>query len=108
MTNRWLKLLSIFLSLVLIFNLLPLQVLASNIDDTPPLQLSTLPEDGSSGSITGYQRLDTATVVEEDASRRGEYHKEFVLNNGLRHPYSLWSIVAVMKAVAVCPEGKEL
>ena len=84
MTNRWLKLLSIFVSLVLIFNLLPLQALASDIDDTPQLPLSTLPEDGSSGSTTGYQRLDTATVVEEDTSRRGEYYKEFVLNNGLR------------------------
>ena len=29
MTNRWLKALSIFLSLVLIFNLLPLSVLAA-------------------------------------------------------------------------------
>ena len=84
MTNRWLKLLSIFVSLVLIINLLPLQALASDIDETPQLPLSTLPEDGSSGSTTGYQRLDTATVVEEDTSRRGEYYKEFVLNNGLR------------------------
>ena len=31
-----------------------------------------------------------------------------MLYHGLRWPYSLWSIVAVMKAVAVCPEGKEL
>ena len=31
-----------------------------------------------------------------------------MLYQGLRWPYSLWSIVAVMKAVAVCPEGKEL
>ena len=84
MTNRILKLLSIFVSLVLIINLLPLQALASDIDETPQLPLSTLPEDGSSGSTTGYQRLDTATVVEEDTSRRGEYYKEFVLNNGLR------------------------
>ena len=35
MTNRILKLLSIFVSLVLIFNLLPVQVLAAGIDDTP-------------------------------------------------------------------------
>ena len=31
-----------------------------------------------------------------------------MLYRGLRWPYSLWSIVAAMKAVAVCPEGKEL
>ena len=84
MTNRWLKMFSIFLSLVLIFNLLPLQVLASGVDDTPQLQLSALPDDGTSGSATAYERLDTATIVEEDTSRRGEYYKEFVLNNGLR------------------------
>ena len=31
-----------------------------------------------------------------------------MLYHGLRCPYSLWSIVAVMKTVAVCPEGNEL
>jgi len=31
-----------------------------------------------------------------------------MLYHGLRWPYYLWSIVAAMKAVAVCPEGKEL
>ena len=31
-----------------------------------------------------------------------------MLYHGLRWPYSLWSIVAVMKTVAVWPEGKEL
>ena len=84
MTNRWLKMFSIFLSLVLIFNLLPLQVLASGIDDAPQPSLSVLPDDGSSGSAEIYERLDTLTIVEEDTSRRGEYYKEFVLNNGLR------------------------
>ena len=29
-----------------------------------------------------------------------------MLYQGLRCPYSLWSMVAVMKAVAVCPEGR--
>lgn len=84
MTNRWLKMLSIFLSLVLIFNLLPLQVLAAGVDDALQPSLSVLPDDGSSGSAEIYERLDTLTIVEEDTSRRGEYYKEFVLNNGLR------------------------
>ena len=30
-----------------------------------------------------------------------------MLNQGLLQPYSLWSMVAVMKDVAVCPEGNE-
>lgn len=30
------------------------------------------------------------------------------LNHGLLHPYSLCIMVATIKAVAVCPEGKEL
>ena len=84
MSTRLLKLLSIFVSLVLIFNMLPLQVLAAGVGDTPQSQVSALPDSSSSGSATAYQRLDTATIVEEDVSRRGEYYKEFVLNNGLR------------------------
>ena len=31
-----------------------------------------------------------------------------MLNQGLRRPYSLCRIVAAMKAVAACPDGKEL
>jgi hypothetical protein len=31
-----------------------------------------------------------------------------ILYHGFFHPYSIWSIVADMNAVAVCPEGKEL
>ena len=31
-----------------------------------------------------------------------------MLNHGLLHPYSLSNNAAVMNAVAVCPEGKEL
>ena len=31
-----------------------------------------------------------------------------MLSHGLRPSYSICSIVAVMNAVAVCPEGKEL
>ena len=84
MTNRWLKMLSSFLCLVLIYNLLPLQVLASGVDDALQVQSSALPDDGSSGSAVTYERLDTLTIVEEDTSRRGEYYKEFVLNYGLR------------------------
>ncbi len=84
MTNRWLKALSILLSLVLIFNLLPLSVLAAEA------QAALLQEDTQSSAAADtevtlpYERLKTITVVEEDISRRGEYSKEFVLNNGLR------------------------
>ena len=30
-----------------------------------------------------------------------------MLNHGLLQPYSLWSMAAVMNAVAVCPDGNE-
>lgn len=71
--------LSIILALVMIFNILPLQVFSADdfvIEDATS-------EEAPSGS-SSYERKDTVKVVEEDTSKRGEYYKEFVLNNGLR------------------------
>lgn len=65
MTNRWLKILSIFLSLVLTFNLLPLSILVSGINDTQKQQLSDLSNTSilSLGKIGGQNWLNFGSAI---------------------------------------------
>lgn len=80
--------LSILLALVLVINLLPLNVLSIGTS------ISVEEDDNTVTTVTTpYERSSTAKIVEEDTSKRSEYYKEFVLNNGLRmatvYPYAV-------------------
>ena len=72
------------LTLALLISCVPNQVYAMDgvaptdlleATNTAVLQSDTAPDD----------TLSTARIVAEDASRRGEFYKEYVMNNGLRY-----------------------
>ena len=71
--------LSILLVIVLLINLLPASALA--IGNSIAIDEAS---DAAMVVATPFERGSTAQIVEEDTSKRGEYYKEFVLNNGLR------------------------
>ena len=73
----WRKTLSMILVLTLLVSVIPLQVYAIAGDALA----STLTDNDVA---TLHESLATQRVVEEDESKRGEFSKEFVLNNGLR------------------------
>ena len=80
--NIWLRVLSMILTLALLISCVPNQVYALagealadllEATDTAVLQPNATPN----------PVLSTAHIVAEDASRRGETYKEYILNNGL-------------------------
>lgn len=71
--------LSILLVIVLLINLLPASAVA--IGNSIAIDEAS---DAAMVVATPFERGSTAQIVEEDTSKRGEYYKEFVLNNGLR------------------------
>ena len=73
----WRKTLSMILVLTLLVSVVPLQVYAIAGDALA----STITDDAV---VSLLEPLATQRVVEEDESRRSEFSKEFVLNNGLR------------------------
>lgn len=73
----WRKTLSMILVLTLLVSVIPLQVYAIAGDALA----STVTDDAV---VSLQEPLATQRVVEEDESRRSEFSKEFVLNNGLR------------------------
>ena len=73
----WRKTLSMILVLTLLVSVVPLQVYAIAGDALA----STITDDAV---VSLQEPLATQRVVEEDESRRSEFSKEFVLNNGLR------------------------
>ena len=73
----WRKTLSMILVLTLLVSVIPLQVYAIAGDALA----STITDDAV---VSLQEPLATQRVVEEDESRRSEFSKEFVLNNGLR------------------------
>ena len=74
MNGIWKKLLSLFLALTLALQLLPVQAMATELQESESLtvedQETTVTED--------------ATIVAEVPSGRDEFQKEFILSNGLR------------------------
>ena len=91
MTNKLFKALSLFLVAVMVFQLLPVNLIVIAADSANIVGSASATQ--SATLHTGYQRLKTTDVVEEDITKRGEYYKEFVLNNGLRmatlYPYAV-------------------
>ena len=80
--NLWLRVLSMILTLALLISCVPNQVYAMagverllEATDTAVLQPDATPE----------PTLGTARIVSEDTSRRGEFYKEYIMNNGLRY-----------------------
>ena len=78
MSKRLLKLCSIMLTLVMLFNMLPHQVLADTLT-TEEMNLT------SPGVSSGKVEFDTSAldVVEEVTENRTEFSKEFRMSNGL-------------------------
>ena len=91
MTNKLFKVLSLFLVAVMVFQLLPVNMIVIAAESANIVGSASATQNATLN--TGYQRLKTAEVVEEDVTKRGEYYKEFVLNNGLRmatlYPYAV-------------------
>ena len=91
MTNKFFKVLSLFLVAIMVFQLLPANMAAFAANSINTAESADTIQ--STGLHTGYKRLQTAQIVEEDISKRGQYYKEFVLNNGLRmatlYPYAV-------------------
>lgn len=72
MTKRFLRLCSILLSLVMVFNMIPLRAIAEEYAVSSPATVSAENTDVSNSQI-----------VEEVEEHRTEFSKEFKLNNGL-------------------------
>ena len=73
MKGIWKKLLSILLALTLVLQMLPVQAIATELQESEAL---TRKEDVTT--------TENATIVAEIPSGRGEFQKEFQLSNGLR------------------------
>ena len=78
MKKKILQLISTFLVLVLLANMLPLQIFAENLQ-TEAADLTT----ETDKTITQPLAPEEATVVAEITENRTEYSKEFLLSNGL-------------------------
>ena len=78
MSKQFAKLCSIVLTLVMLFHMLPHQILADMIS-TEEMEIP------SGGITTETEELDTSalTVVEEVTDKRTEFSKEFKMSNGL-------------------------
>ena len=91
MSNKLFKVLSLLLVAVMVFQMLPVNVIVMAADSANAVGSVSATQNAT--LHTGYQRLKTAEVFEEDITKRGEYYKEFVLNNGLRmatlYPYAV-------------------
>ena len=74
MKSIWKKLLSLFLALTLAMQLLPVQAMAAELQESKSLTV----EDRET-TVT-----EDATIVAEVPSGRDEFQKEFILSNGLR------------------------
>ena len=78
--KTWQHILSMILVLTLLVSSVPVQVYAIAGD----VLVSALQADANDTAVLGQELLATQRVVEEDESKRSEFSKEFVLNNGLR------------------------
>ncbi len=73
MSRTFLKLCSLVLSLVMVFQLLPLNALAAELNLGDSADVSANPSSSNSGD---------ASIIAEITSRRSEYSKEYLLSNG--------------------------
>ena len=78
--KTWQHILSLILVLTLLVSSAPVQVYAIAGDALA----SALQADADDTATLGQELLATQRIVEEDESKRSEFSKEFVLNNGLR------------------------
>ena len=78
--KTWQHILSMILVLTLLVSSVPVQVYAIAGDALA----SALQADADDTATLGQELLATQRIVEEDESKRSEFSKEFVLNNGLR------------------------
>ena len=83
--NSWIKLLSLILVISLLTTSLPSQVFAAAGD----VLISAFEHINANEAValdetTGQALYGTECIVKEDESKRGEFYKEFILNNGLR------------------------
>ena len=81
MNSLWNKLWCVILSLALLINLLPASALAADIPMEQAVVQHWVEDPPVDATEEATQPLE---IVSEDTSKRGEYYKEFVLNNGLR------------------------
>ena len=77
MVNRFIKLLSMFLAVVLLVNMLPLGIMAQDLQNNLSVK-PTVTETAAEADIKD------AEIVAEIPEKRTEYSKEFQLSNGLR------------------------
>ena len=82
--NIWLRVLSMILTLALLISCVPNQVYA--MDGVAPTDLLEATDTAAlQPDATPEPTLGTARIVSEDTSRRGEFYKEYIMNNGLRY-----------------------
>ena len=77
MANRFIKLLSMFLAVVLLVNMLPLGIMAQDLQNSLSAN-TTVTETVDEADIANAQ------IVAEIPEKRTEYSKEFLLSSGLR------------------------
>ncbi|MBQ7345962.1 MAG: DNRLRE domain-containing protein [Oscillospiraceae bacterium] len=85
MFKKFRQLLSIVLVLTLVFNMLPVQCFSlgeENLVDS--MTESDIIEADDASASADAEEILSAQVVGEDVSRRDEFYKEFVMDNGLR------------------------
>ena len=88
MYSKFMKLCSLFLSLVMIFQLLPAHVFGAEEQITAPMEEQTTNTSSVSTSIQTSQEnieasLEDATIVMEVVENRTEFSKEYKLSNGM-------------------------
>lgn len=83
MKKHFKKLLCYLLVAVMVFQIVPASVIAQGLDQQEAVAES-MTEAQIEAEGNSFHRSETAKIIEEDISKRDEYYKEFVLNNGLR------------------------
>ena len=77
MVNRFIKVLSMFLAIVLLVNMLPLGIMAQDLQNTLSAN-TTVTENVEEADVAN------AEIVTEIPEKRTEYSKEFLLSDGMR------------------------
>ena len=82
MVNRFIKMLSMFLAIVLLVNMLPLGIMAQELQSSATSNLSAAEAD--SVDDAGTADAEPGEIIAEIPEKRTEYSKEFLLSTGLR------------------------
>ena len=77
MVNRFIKVLSMFLAIVLLVNMLPLGIMAQELQSSATTELPA-------AETAEVAEAETGEIIAEIPEKRTKYSKEFLLSNGMR------------------------